>query len=324
MRVVAAVIAVALWAGVAWAADPYAAGVEAFRRGDVVEAKDLLERAVAAAPDALAPRFALAQAYHALFEATGLFYGEARRTYEVVLQALGPDTPPDSPYQMARVFLGNLLVRGGEYDRAVDLLRSFLELRPDYWAREEVWNTLGVAHYYRNDFREAVRAFEAALKADPEFGPARFNLRSVFLRLSLFDIAMANRRAGRLELALGDLDRLLRLAPRFHEARLQKALILRELGRPAEALDEARRALSESPRPQVAFELHDLVGDILAEQGNREEALAAYRRCLRIFPGYLQVVEKIEKLEAPSAPGGAPAKPPPAPTRTTPVAEFPM
>ncbi|GAB4263840.1 tetratricopeptide repeat protein [Deferrisoma sp.] len=82
--------------------------------------------------------------------------------------------------------------------------------------------------------------------------------------------------------------------------------------------------LSESPRPQVAFELHDLVGDILAEQGRREEALAAYRRCLRIFPGYLQVVEKIENLEAPSESGGAPAKPAPAPTRATPVAEFPM
>ncbi|WP_169709600.1 tetratricopeptide repeat protein [Deferrisoma camini] len=313
-----------MWAAVAMAADPYGTGVEAFRRGDLAGALEAFRSAARDAPDNLAVTFALAQTCQALFERTGLYYQEGRDAYDRVIRGLDPRTPPDSPFQMARLFLGTLLVRGGEYDRAVEVLQGFLEAKPDYWAREEVWNTLGVAHYYRNDYREAVRAFERALKVDPEFGPARFNLRSVFTRLSLFDIAMANRRAGRLSLALGDLDRLLRLAPRFHEARLQKALVLRDLDRPDEALAEARRALSGDPPPRVAFELNDLVGDLLAARGDRAGAVAAYRRCLRIFPGYVQVVEKIDRLERREGGEEPPAAAAPPARTATPVAEFPM
>jgi tetratricopeptide (TPR) repeat protein len=251
----------------------------------------------------------LAQAYHGLFERSGLLYDDAVEAYEVVVETLDEGVSPSSPRQLAPMLLGQLLVSGGEYRRALGPLRAFVEVQPDYYAREEVWNTIGVAHYYLDEYEEAVRAFEQALDADPSYSAARFNLRSVFTRLLLFDVAMANRRIGRLDLALGKLDSLLNLAPRYLSAHLQKALILRELERTDEAEAAARHALTLGSSRKVFFELRELLGDILAARGRTGEALTEYRKCLRIFPGYVQVVEKIDTLEkGQGRPKGQPAK----------------
>ncbi len=307
----------------------FRSGVESFQRGDVLDAARAFEQVLEAEPGHHAARLAAAQAYHALFERVGLYYREAVESYETVIASLDGATPPSHPRQMARVLVGQLLIRGGEHRRALEHLRAFLEVRPDYYAKEEVWNGIGVAHYYLNEYAEAVNAFEAALTANPSHSPARFNLRSVFTRLSLFDVAMANRRIKRLDLALRDLDHLLTLAPRYLPARLQKAILLRESGAGAEAEAEARRALALGSEPKVSFGLRELLGDLLAEGGRPEEALAQYRKCLQIFPGYVQVVEKMDALERAQRPSDGhqpgPAATPAVPAApAVPVTEFPL
>jgi tetratricopeptide (TPR) repeat protein len=290
--------------------DPHAAyleGVKAFRNGDLSSAASSLEEAVVARPEYIAARFALAQAYHGLFQNTGLMFDAAVEAYETVIETLDDDLPVSSPRHMARMMFGELLVLGGEYRRALGHLQTFLELRPDYYAREAVWNSIGVAHYYLDEYEEAVRAFEQALQAEPSYPAARFNLRSVFTRLSLYDMAMANRRIGRLDVALLHLEQLLELAPRYFSAHLQKAVILCDLKRDAEAEAVVRRALTLGSNPKASFELRELLGDLLGAQGRTAEALGQYRKCLQIFPGYLQIVEKIDALEGrPRDPGGEP------------------
>jgi len=123
------------------------------------------------------------------------------------------------------------------------------------------------------------------------------------------------------------------VAPRYGPAHLQKALVLRELGRLAEGEAAAHLALALGPEPKVAFGLREFLGDVLAARGRGEEALAQYRRCLQIFPGYVQVVEKMDLVERGLAAGEA-AKPAgdgppggaatPGPTPALPVAEFPL
>lgn len=327
---VALVLACAASAGAR--SDLCRAGVPALEAGDLVTATRAFQRGLAADPSSRYCLFLLAQACHAWFEHKALFYEEAVEAYEEVLDTLeDPELP--SPYQEARFLVGKILVSGGEYERAAGQLQAFLKIQPTYDALEEVWNTLGVAHYYLDQYEEAVRAFEKALEADGGYGPARFNLRSVFTRLSLFDVAMANRRAGHFVPALTTLDQLLAVAPRYGPAHLQKALVLRELGRVAEGEAAAHLALALGPDPKVAFGLREFLGDALAARGRGEEALVQYRRCLRIFPGYVQVVEKMDavekRLEAARAgpldggepPGAAAA---PAPGAALPVAEFPL
>lgn len=333
MRLVSSMILTLTLAAAACAADPQEAlrrGTKAFKGGNYLKAAEAFEEALRADPGSASARFLLAQAYHGVFRRTGLFYREALDSYARVVEDLDEGSVTADPRQFALVSLGQLLIHGGEYREAVEHLQRFLTLQPDYYAREAVWNSLGVAHYYLSEYEEAVQAFQKALASDPANGPARFNLRSVFTRLSVFDQAMANRRAGRLDLALADLDRLLALASRYGPARLQKALVLRELKRPDEAEAEIARALAFGPGPKVSFGLHDLLGDLLGARGDVEAALSEYRTCLRIFPGYVQVVEKIDALEkqgeeetAPTEPEGDDA-PSPAQPPSTPLAEFPM
>ncbi|MHB8765131.1 MAG: tetratricopeptide repeat protein [Deferrisomatales bacterium] len=313
----------------AWASDAQRRGVAAFRAGDPAAAVQAVREALAAEPGSPVVRFHLAQAYHELFLRSGLHYRETVDAYEAVIATLGEGPGAGGPRQLARVFAGQVLIRGGEHGRAAEQFRTFLAAWPDHYAREGVWNGLGVALYNLNDYEEAVKAFEEALRVDPSYGPARFNLRSLFTRLSIFDQAMANRRAGQPELALRDLARLLGLAPRYGAAHLQTALLLRELGRGAEAEAHAARALDLVRDPRVRFGLHDLRGDLLAARGETEPALAEYRRCLQIFPAYLQVAEKIDALERKNqGEGGAePAPEPdprPGPAVHAPVTQFPM
>ncbi len=303
-------------------------GRAAIRAGDAIGAVRAFAAALAEAPSP-ATHFLLAQAYHGAFLKTGLYYRETVEAYEAVVETLGDGVPPGSPRHLARLFLGQVLLRGGEGSRAAEQVRAFLAAHPGHYAREEAWNSLGVALYDENDYEGAVKAFEQALRGDPTHGPARFNLRSVFTRLSLFDQAMANRRAGRLDLTLTDLDQLLRLAPRFGPAHLQRGLVLTELGRVAEAEAQAGSGLDLVKDPRVRFALHDLRGDLRSRRGDEEGALEDYRRCLRIFPGYVQVADKIDGIEKRAAEAAAPPDPgegeaAPSAGVQTPVSQFPL
>jgi tetratricopeptide (TPR) repeat protein len=332
MRLVFPLVLALSLVGAAGASDPQDVvrrGTKALQAGDYLKAAEAFEEALRADPASPMHPFLLGQAYHGLFRRTGLFYREALDNYTKVVESLDEDSITADPRRPALLFLGQLLIHGGEYRAAIERLRGFLARQPGYYALEAVWNSLGVAYYYLNEYEDAVQSFQEALKADPSNGPARFNLRSVFTRLSVFDQAMANRRIGRLDLALEDLGRLLTLAPRYGPARLQTALLLRDLSRPAEAEAEIVRALSFEPGPKVAFGLRDLLGDIRAARGDAEAALAEYRQCLRIFPGYVQVVEKIDLLEKQAEPQAAPAGPAsseeaPVHAAQTPLAEFPL
>jgi len=302
-------------------------GLPALEAGDLVGATKVFQQGLAADPGSIYCGVLLAQVLQAWFEEKALFYAEAVNAYEEVIAAL-EDVESSSPFQEARYRFGKLLVRGGEYHRALEQLRAFVGLQPDYVAAEEVWNVQGVAHYYLDEYEDAVAAFEQALAIEAGYRPARFNLRSVFTRLSLFDVAMANRRAGHFDLALKTFDQLLAVAPRYGPAHLQKALVLNELGRPQEAEATIAKALALNPDPKVMFGLRDLFGDTLAARGKGEEALEQYRKCLRIFPGYIQVVEKMEAVERvlaepAEAPADGKAADPPV-GAAMPVSEFPL
>lgn len=268
-----------------------------------LEAIDYFQKGLESSPGHLPSLFALAQSCHAVFEEVNLKYDCALNAYSQVINELENNNAPTwDSIQYSRVLFGQLLLLGGEYQKAIDQLKGFIDLKTDHHALDEVWNSIGVAHYYLDEYQEAVEAFNAALDLNPELSSAIFNVRSVFMRLSIYDKAIAERRDGRLEGSLTQLDHLLSLAPRYLTASLQKALILKELNRPEAAIEEARRALSLGPAPKIAFEFRNLAAEIYVETGNFEPALDEYRQCLKIFPGYMQVIDRINELENLTAP----------------------
>jgi tetratricopeptide (TPR) repeat protein len=63
-------------------------------------------------------------------------------------------------------------------------------------------------------------------------------------------------------------------------------------GQPEEAIARCQQALELDPR---AWQAHDMMGDILADQGRAQEALARYRQAQAIVPGQADVEEKIAR-----------------------------
>lgn len=101
-------------------------------------------------------------------------------------------------------------------------------------------------------------------------------------------LGLVLRRSGRLEDGLALIGRALRLSPEFLEARLNRANILGEAGRAAEAAAEWRRLVLLAPAWATAW--HGF-GGALERQGSARlpQAIAALRRAVRLQPGTAQL-----------------------------------
>ena len=64
-------------------------------------------------------------------------------------------------------------VAAGDYDRVFKHLNIAISLRPDYF---EAYNNLGVAHYSKGRYREAVAALREAIRLKPDYDDALYNL----------------------------------------------------------------------------------------------------------------------------------------------------
>jgi len=275
----------------------YMQGSKAFYGGDYLEAAKWLTVSARAEPSHLETRFKLARSYHQIFNQTGLQFEEAVAEYHVVLDLVESAGDVDQSIVFSTVYLAELYMRGGDYREALQYLNSFFEQHPEHESIDRAYNAAGVAHYYLYDYSNAVEYFGEALKHNPDNQYARFNQRSVFTRLTIYDQAMANIRLGRVDLAIEDLDHLIELAPRYGPALLQRATIYRDRGE----LDAAKvligKTLEYRVGDRIRFQLHDMLGDMEREMGDLNAALSNYRMCLRIFPGYMASVEKIKGIE---------------------------
>jgi tetratricopeptide (TPR) repeat protein len=105
---------------------------------------------------------------------------------------------------------------------------------------------------------------------------------------ALYSAAVGDYRGKEYENAVAELKRALRLNPNHLSARLLLGTILREQGKLAEAVDEFNLAHSYSYYPETTrYELvHTLFqqGEMLEKAGEREKALAAYDKVLKLSP----------------------------------------
>ena len=133
-------------------------------------------------------------------------------------------------------------------------------------------NILGDAHLKLGKPREALRAFDAALKLAPQMPEAHCN-RAVALQ----DI-------GRLEEALAAADRALRYRPQYVTAHFNRGNILKALARPEEAADAYTKALQLKPDFAEAL-LNRGLARLAA--GQWLDALADLNKALTLRPGYV-------------------------------------
>src|SRR5690349_4255767 len=169
---------------------------------------------------------------------------------------------------------------------------------------------LGYQAELAQNSEQALREYQAALKADPSALSVRARLAT--LHFSLGDMPNALRyaeevadgraddakmlthmagimaQAGKSDKALSVLDRAIELDPESGEAYFTKGLLLLNLKRPAEAEQAMRAGIARAPDNAVG---HYHLGRILLEAGKVDEAMASFERAITVNsafePAYL-------------------------------------
>lgn len=156
----------------------------------------------------------------------------------------------------ARVVLGAVFTRLGEYDRAVETLRYALTLNP---SDPEIYAGLGDALLYNGEISEALQQLEVAARLDPKLSSHDlFNLGSAY-----FLVGDNGRAAQVFERVVARQD-----DNQFMHAML--AAIYAEQGR----REEARHEIAEVRRLNPMFDL-DMFGSLFRNPAHRDKVVAA-------------------------------------------------
>jgi len=170
--------------------------------------------------------------------------------------------------------LGALLLARKEPEAALPWLREAAQLQPDQVA---ALTTLGAALLQTGKPDEAIARFQRALELQPDYVNARY------------DLANALAEAGRLPESAAAFEQVLRDSPDDAAARDRLLVVLKTLagslaseGHGSEAAARIREALALHPGDA---ELHNNLGILLAQQGDRQAAVAEFQAALKADPG---------------------------------------
>ncbi|MET0892105.1 MAG: sulfotransferase [Pseudoxanthomonas sp.] len=227
----------------------------------------------------------------------------ARGDLEGALAILQPlaDAQPNSA--LTHLELGVVLGKAGQGDRALAALRRAVALKPDL---PQAWRSLGdhltalddaegadaaYANHLRYSTRDPNLLAAANALHEQRVAEAEALLREHLTRAPtdvaairmLAEVAM---RLGRNEDAENLLARSLQLAPGFHAARQNYALVLHRSNKPAEALQQIDQLLRhEADNPGYL----NLKAVVLCRIGDYEPAIALYSRILQVYPQHPRI-----------------------------------
>ncbi|KAF1706124.1 tetratricopeptide repeat-containing sulfotransferase family protein [Pseudoxanthomonas sacheonensis] len=269
----------------------------------------------------------------------------ARGDMEGALKILRPLANSQPNSAMAQLELGIALGRAKQGDEAVAALRRAVKLKPDL---PQAWLALGDHLMAMDDAEGADAAYASHIRystRDPRLLAAANALHEQripeaeallreHLKRSPTDVAAIRMlaelavRLGRNEDAEHLLARCLELAPGFHAARQNYALVLHRANKPAQALAEVETLLAVEPDNagyrnlkavvlcrigdyEPALELYAAIleeyprhpriwmsyGHALKTAGHQDRAIEAYRRSLQLDPGFGEVWWSLANLK---------------------------
>ncbi len=165
--------------------------------------------------------------------------------------------------------------RSGDVQRAEQLYRLALELKPDFG---EVHNNLGVAYEAQGKLEEAIACYRRALDLKPDFAEAHNNVGNVLSA------------EGKHEDAIVCYRRALELKPGFADAHNNLGNALNAKGDFDEAIVCYRRALELRPGYAGA---HNNLGKLMHGQGKHDEAIECFRRAIELNPNYAKAHDNL-------------------------------
>lgn len=135
------------------------------------------------------------------------------------------------------------------------------------------WYVLAVAREKAGDYMHSLKAYEAALALMPEESEVANGLGRLAFKMGMKDIAEQLFR------------RYLESHPTSWSAMGNLATVVRDQGRPAEAIDILRAAIASEPKNPT---LWNTLGTVLSEQADYANALVFFDEALRLAPEFGQ------------------------------------
>lgn len=163
--------------------------------------------------------------------------------------------------------LGNALAALGRHDEAIPHHEQALRLAPHL--HDTHWN-VGVGHMRRGDLPAAEAEFQTALQINPHFAPAYDSLAQIY-HFRRNDPTTAEKYYLK----------ALEIAPQWFDVNFRYGVLLKDTGRPDQALIHLRRAVAAKPADPDA---RDTLGTVAASLQRFDEAAANYRELVRLQP----------------------------------------
>lgn len=183
-------------------------------------------------------------------------------TFKITMQPSIPVVATDRLFQQ-----GLAAQQRGDFVVARDFYSRSLAEKP---SNAETLNNLGAVHRALGNVKLAEESYRRALVIDPKFAPAWSNL------------AVILDGQGKRQEATAALQESLRLDPRNVGTKVNLAIQFAALGLNA----DARRLLEEAIRDNATLaEAHYTLGQVLEKQGDKQQAINAYRTFLATSKG---------------------------------------
>ena len=179
----------------------------------------------------------------------------------------------------ARKLLGDVLLRRGELQRAIRVLKPATGEAPDDAA---LLTLLGTAYMRAGQYSEATAAFEGAATHSPE--DAAIQIRLARNRLA----------AGEEQAAIDHLNSALSLDPRAARPGLMLGFIELSRGNTDAALEAALAASAKQPDNPLA---HNLTGAVYARRGQWQAARVSFERAVALDPVYTTAQLNLANVE---------------------------
>ncbi len=166
----------------------------------------------------------------------------------------------------------------GESDRAIDLYQRALKIDPEFvLARYD----LAVTYRGLGEIDKAIAEYEKALKINPRFPEALSNLGGQYFR------------KGNVEQAVAHFRRAIEVYPNFIQALSNLGAALNKLGQSQQALPHLKKALSLDPEFAVAY---FNLGNAQFGVGNLDEAEKAFNTAMQKGADFLSLHWKLHEI----------------------------
>jgi len=178
----------------------------------------------------------------------------------------------------ALYLLGTVLLQQQKFSESIECLESVLAVTA---GTADTHNNIGVAYKAIGDWQQAAQSFQAALKANPHYSQALFNLGSLMQDRGLLDDAAKCFRHA------------LQIKPDDQESLLGLANVTKDIGEYEESESYFRTALAADPE-NIDYKIN--LGYLLAKQKKFDSAIEFYQKVLADQPQFTEIYNSLSYI----------------------------